>query len=104
MLIHKQKLIKNLKEKVLNNAGDLFNDLQYIYKDKYNEEINRLDTGDRIKFDYKNLRLTEDYLYLSEKEQEEASEKPTRTDLDELNKQIIREETEISEKLFKIFF
>ena len=76
----------------------------YIYKDKYNEEINRLDTRDRIKFDYKNLRLTEDYLYLSEKEQQETSEKPTRTDLDELNKQIIREETEISEKLFKFFF
>ena len=63
-----------------------------------------MDSGDRIKFDYKSLRLTEDYLYLSEKEQEETSEKPTRTDLDELNKQTIREETEISEKLFKIFF
>ena len=28
---------KNLKEKVLDDAGDLFNDLYYIYKDKYNE-------------------------------------------------------------------
>ena len=25
---------KTLKKKVLNNAGDLFNDLYYIYKDK----------------------------------------------------------------------
>ena len=29
---------KNLKEKVLDNAGDLFNELYNIYKDKYNEE------------------------------------------------------------------
>ena len=35
---------KKLKEKVLDDAGDLFNDLYYIYKDKYNEEINSLDT------------------------------------------------------------
>ena len=27
---------KNLKEKVLDDAGDLFNDLYYIYKNKYN--------------------------------------------------------------------
>ena len=29
---------KVLKEKVFNNAGDLFNELYYIYKDKYSEE------------------------------------------------------------------
>ena len=29
---------KKLKEKVLDDAGDLFNDLYYIYKDKYNKE------------------------------------------------------------------
>ena len=29
---------KNLQEKVLNDVGDLFNQLYYIYKDKYNEE------------------------------------------------------------------
>ena len=27
-----------LKPKVLDNVGDLFNELYYIYKDKYNEE------------------------------------------------------------------
>ena len=37
------KAKKNLKDKVLSDAGDLFNDLYYIYKDKYNEEINSLD-------------------------------------------------------------
>ena len=29
---------KVLKPKVLDYVGDLFNDLYYIYKDKYNEE------------------------------------------------------------------
>ena len=41
---------KNLKEKVLDNVGDLFNELYYIYKDKYNEEINSLNTKDTKKF------------------------------------------------------
>ena len=29
---------KVLKPKVLDNVGDLFNNLHYIYKDKYNEK------------------------------------------------------------------
>ena len=29
---------KNLKKKVLNDVVDLFNELYYVYKDKYNEE------------------------------------------------------------------
>ena len=66
---------KNLKEKVLDNAGDLCNELYYIYKDKYNEEINSLNTKDSKKFNYKKLRLTDDYLYYSEEEQEQTSKK-----------------------------
>ena len=46
------KTNQNLKEKVLNNVGDLFNELYYIYKDKYNEEINSLNTKDT-----KNLKI-----------------------------------------------
>ena len=30
---------KTLKNKVLINAGDLYNDLYYIYKDKYNKIV-----------------------------------------------------------------
>ena len=30
---------KSLKNKVLNDAGDLYNDLYCIYKNKYNKEI-----------------------------------------------------------------
>ena len=45
---------KNLREKVLGNAGGLFNDLYYIYKDKCNEEINSLDMGNRKNLTTKN--------------------------------------------------
>ena len=34
----------------------------------------------------------------------EPPKKPTKTDLDELNEQIIKEETEIKEELFKNYF
>ena len=33
---------KDLQEKVLNGVGDLYNELYYIYKDKYDEEKNGL--------------------------------------------------------------
>ena len=65
MLPHEQKIKK--PKKVLDNAGDLFNDLYYIYKDKYNEELNGLNTE---KFDYKKLKLTDDCQYESENEEE----------------------------------
>ena len=41
---------KVLKPKVLDNVGDLFNDLYYIYKDKYNEEKDGLNTKKTKKF------------------------------------------------------
>ena len=88
----------------MHNAGDLFNDLYYIYNDKYNEEINSLNTKNRKKFDYKKLRLTDDYQYLSEEEQEETSEKSTKTDMNEFSKYIAEEETDINEELFKKHF
>ena len=58
---------KILKNKVLSNARNLYNDLYYIYKDKYNEKINSLDTKNNKKLDYKKLRFIDDYQYLSEK-------------------------------------
>ena len=67
---------KVLKPKVLDNAGDLFNDLYYIYKDKYNEEKDGLNTKDKKKnLCYKKLKLTDYYQYDSEKEEEEKEEK-----------------------------
>ena len=98
--------------------------MYYIYKDKYNKEINSLDTKNKEKLDCKKLRLSDDYLYLSEEEQEEqkeifsiksddktkqqTSKKPTKDDLIALNKRIVDEEIDIHEDLknilnFKIF-
>ena len=65
-----------MKPKVLDNVGDLFNDLYYIYKDKYNEEKDGLNTKDKKKIlCYKKLKLTDYYQYDSEKEEEEKEEK-----------------------------
>ena len=65
----------NLKEKVLDNAEDLFNELYYIFKERYEEEKNGLNTKDRKKFEYKKLWLTDDYQYDSEKEKEPTNKK-----------------------------
>ena len=36
---------------------EVFNDFYYIHKDKYNKEINSLNTENKNKLDYKKLRL-----------------------------------------------
>ena len=71
-------------------------------KKKYNKEINSLDTKNKEKFDYKNLRFS-DHQYLSEEEQEEK-QKPTKDDAIALNKWIFNEETDINKELFKKYF
>ena len=100
--VSRKKEKKELKNKVLSNAKNLCNKLHYIYKDKYNREINSLDTKNKEKFDHKNLRLT-DYLYLSQEEQEKK-QKPTKDDLIAFNKPIIDEEIDLNEELFKKYF
>ena len=60
-----------MKSKVLDNVRDLFNDLYYIYKDKYNEEKDGLNTKNKKNFYYRKLRLTDDYQYKPEEEEEE---------------------------------
>ena len=54
------------------------------------------------KFDYKKFRLSGNYQYLSEGEQEKQDEKTT--DPSEFNKQIIDEEIDLNEELFKKHF
>ena len=66
---------KVLKEKVLDGVGHILNELYYIYNDRYNEEKDGLNTKDKKKFSYKKLRLTDNYKYESE-EEEETSKKP----------------------------
>ena len=105
---------------MLINAGDLYNLLYYIYKNKYNKRIDSLNTKNRLKLDYKKLRLSDDYLYLPEEEQEEqkerfpiksddktkqqTSKKPTKDDLIALNKRINDEEIDLSKELFNKCF
>ena len=48
---------KELKQEALINAGGIYNELYYIYKNKYNKKINSLDKKNRNKLDYKKLRL-----------------------------------------------
>ena len=61
---------KNLQKKVLDNIGDLFNELYYIYKDKYNKEEYGLNSRDRKILTTRKLMLTDDYQYESEEERE----------------------------------
>ena len=65
---------KVLKPKVLDNVGDLFNELYYIYKDKYNEEKDGLNTKNEKVFYCEKLRLTDDYQYESEEKEKEEKE------------------------------
>ena len=66
---------KDLKENVLDKAGDFFNELYYIYKEIYDEEKNGLKTLDTKKFGYTKWRLTDDYEYESEEEEQTKSER-----------------------------
>ena len=48
--------------------------MYHSYKDKYNREINSLDTKNRKKLDYEKLRLAGIYDYPSEEEKEKIQE------------------------------
>ena len=95
-----QKIIKKLKQEVLINADDIYNELYYIYINKYNKKINSLSTKNRIKLDYKKLRLADIYDYLFDEEQEEE-QKEIITDANEFNERVNKQETDINTELFK---
>ena len=96
MLTRERRKKKELKDKVLKDAREFYNELYYIYKDKYNEKINSLDTKNRKELDYKKLRLSDNYLYSSEEEQEKQDEKTTKADPNEFNEWINKKEAEIN--------
>ena len=60
--------MKKLKQK--------FNEWHYIYKEKDEEKKDDLNKDDIKKFDCKKLRLTDDYVYESEKEEKQTDKKP----------------------------
>ena len=87
---------------MLVDVGNIYNELYYMYKIKYNKK-NSLNTKNRIKLNYKKLRLTDNYDYPSEEEQEEKL-KETITDVNKFNEWINKEETNINTELFKKHF
>ena len=72
------------------------------------KKINSLITKNRIKLDYKKLRLSDDYLYSSEeekqKEEQEEKQKETITDANKFNEWVNKQETNINTELFKKYF
>ena len=106
------------KKEVLNNVGDIYNELYDIYKSKYNKKIDRLSAKNKIKLNYKQLRLSDEYLYSSEEEQEKQDKKQEKQeekqeekqykkpfDLDDLIELIInREKLPINNEFFKKHF
>ena len=103
---------KVLKPKVLDNVGDLFNDLYYIYKDKYNEEKDGLDKKNKKYFYYRKLILTDDYQYESKEEEEEekqqtskkSDKKSTKGNASNFNEWVNRKETDINSEMFQEYF
>ena len=108
---------KVLKPKFLDNVGDLFNYLYYIYKDKYNEEKDVLNTKNKNLFYYKKLRLTDDYQYEPEEEKEEEKQetskksdkkeppqKSTKDVVSNFNKWVNKKEIGINSEIFQRHF
>ena len=68
-----------MNPKFIDNVEDLFNELYCIYKDKYNEEKDSLNTKNKKLLTYKKLRL-DDYQYESKEEKQQTSKKPDEKD------------------------
>ena len=96
MLLHEKKKKKELKNKVLSNARDLYKNLYYAYKDKYDKETNSLDTKNREKLHYEKLRLS-DYSF------EEKQDEPI-TDMNKFKEWIDNKETDIKIEVFNKYF
>ena len=104
---------EDLKTKVLDNAGDLFNELYCIYKERYEKEKGSLNKKDAKKFDYTKLGLNDGYCNESEEEEKqtdkkpdrkEPPKKPTKSDVLEFNELIIKKETGMNRELFQKHF
>ena len=73
----------------------------------FHDEKIGLSIKDKKRFDYKNLRLADDYEYESEEEEKKQTDnkqplkKPTKIDAKEFNELINKEETDISSELFR---
>ena len=98
---------------MLNNVGDIYNELYDIYKRKYNKKIDRLSAKNKINLKYKQLRLSDEFLCSSQEEQEKKDKKQEKQEeqdekpfnLDEFIEQIFnKEKLPINNELFKKHF
>ena len=62
---------KNKRLEVIIHAGNIYNELYNIYRSKYNKKIDILSAKNEKKLDYKQLKISGDYWYQSDEEQEE---------------------------------
>ena len=99
------KANEDLKAKVMDNAGDIFNELCNTYKEKYEEEKDALNENDTKKFGNTKLRLSDHYEHESEEEEKKLVKtlirkihlkKPTQNSVKELSKLVNKEETDMN--------
>ena len=76
---------KNKRLKVLIHTGYIYDELYYIYKNKYKREIDRLNVENKGKLDYKQLKL-DDHQYSSEEEQEKQEKQEKQEEQDKQDK------------------
>ena len=62
---------KNKRLEVIVHAGDIYNELYNIYRSKYNKKVDSLIAKNKKNLDYKQLKISGDYRYSSNEEQEE---------------------------------
>ena len=82
--------------------------MHYAYKDKYNKEINSLETKNREKLHYKKSRLSDNLFEEKQDEnqdekQEQIQEKPI-TDAKRFKEWIDKKEADIKSEVFSKYF
>ena len=65
---------KNKRLEVIIHAGDIYNKLYNIYRSKYNKKVDSLSTKNKKNLDCKHLKISGDYQYSSDEEQEEKED------------------------------
>ena len=66
---------KTRKQELLTKVGNIYNELYVVYKSKYSKKIDKLSVKDKKMFDYKKLRISDNYLCCSEEEEKKNNNK-----------------------------
>ena len=79
---------RNKRLEVWIHAGDTYNELYNIYRNIYNKKIDSLSAKNKKKLDYKQLKISDDYRYSSDEEQEEEQDKKQEKEQEEQKNKI----------------